>query len=61
MDVKDQISREISLCIGALNELVFRQGRELTNPHVLQKSRELDELVLHVMRDQRGQKKKQSQ
>lgn len=59
MYINAELTREINVCVGALNELVIRQGHELTDPHVVQKSMELDLLVLLAMKSQINQRKKQ--
>jgi|GEM_PF-6684189 len=61
MYINAELTREINVCVGALNELVIRQGHELTDPHVVQKSMELDLLVLLAMKSQINQRKKQRQ
>ncbi|WP_210021254.1 aspartyl-phosphate phosphatase Spo0E family protein [Paenibacillus sp. PvP091] len=48
------IERRIRCCIDDLNALVTGQGCSLTDPRVVQKSMELDELILLTMRKSSG-------
>ncbi|MGF7030652.1 hypothetical protein J2T17_001557 [Paenibacillus mucilaginosus] len=58
MELKPQIERQIQNCIDDLSSLVTGHGCALTDPDVLRKSMELDELILQVMRNQRASSKK---
>lgn len=50
MLIHAQLERRIRSCIEELNALVTGQGCLLTDPEVVHKSMELDELILLAMR-----------
>lgn len=50
MLIQAQLEHRIHSCIDELNALVTGQGCLLTDPEVLHKSMELDELILLAMR-----------
>ncbi|MCZ8515897.1 aspartyl-phosphate phosphatase Spo0E family protein [Paenibacillus filicis] len=52
MLLNDKLQNQIRGCIQDLNDLVNDQGYALTDPPVMKKSMELDELILQAMRSQ---------
>ena len=50
MTLAEQLERQIQSCVEALNGLVSGKGYGLTHPMVVQKSMELDQLILQAMR-----------
>ncbi|WP_426453949.1 Spo0E family sporulation regulatory protein-aspartic acid phosphatase [Paenibacillus sp. S-38] len=58
MEMKLQLERRIQSCINDLSDMVTGHGFALTDPDVVRKSMELDELILEVMRNQRAATKK---
>ncbi|MCZ8521534.1 MULTISPECIES: aspartyl-phosphate phosphatase Spo0E family protein [Paenibacillus] len=58
MEVKPQLERQIQSCIEDLEDMVTGSGCALTDPDVVRKSMELDELILVAMRSQRAHAKK---
>ncbi|UQZ81600.1 Spo0E like sporulation regulatory protein [Paenibacillus konkukensis] len=57
MLVSAQLERKIRLCNRALEQLISVNGYELTSPDVVEKSKELDQLIVMIMRKQVEQKK----
>lgn len=50
MMLNETLQQQIGRCINDLNALVTGQGFALTDPDVVKKSMELDELILLAMR-----------
>ncbi|WP_235941396.1 aspartyl-phosphate phosphatase Spo0E family protein [Paenibacillus puerhi] len=48
-----RLERQIQKCVDELGQLISGQNLQLTDPKVVRKSMELDQLILRAMRDSR--------